>query len=122
MNDGLTFAEIGQLFGITWQRVQQIERGAIDRIRLRALPWLDQFDPVAADRLRRAVVSGQVKAPMAAALNAAVPAIPPVPPKHLRLLLEIDELAKLYREDGQPEIAAEIETEAETLRRSLCAA
>ena len=104
--------EIAARFQVTRQRVQQIERVALLKMRRALLPFLQEHDPVATTKLVQRETREQRWVARTAARRQ-------LTARQTLLINQMRELAQAYELDGQLEIANEIRTEIRDLQIRL---
>lgn len=104
--------EIASKFQVTRQRVQQIERIALLKMRRALLPYLQEHDPVMANRMAKRETSEQqfvARTAVRRQLNS----------RQTQLIRQMKELAAAYHQDGQAETARAIMSEVRDLESRL---
>lgn len=104
--------EIAAKFQVTRQRVQQIERIALLKMRRALLPYLQEHDPVMACRMAKRETNDQqfvARTAVRRQLNS----------RQTQLIRQMKELAAVYYADGQRDIAAQINAEVRDLESRL---
>lgn len=100
--------EVAATFQVSRQRIQQIERVALLKLRRAMMPFLQEHDPSAYDRLKKRETPGQAWAARTSVRRQ-------LSAKQSIIIAQLKQLAQAYKNDGQLDTAAEIRAEVENL-------
>mgnify|MGYP003838230705 CR=1 FL=1 len=104
--------DVAEKFQVSVQRIQQIERIALLKVRRGILPYLAEHDPVAFERFRDRETPAQKWAARTSVRRQ-------LSQKQIQIIAQLKVLADEYEESGQVNTAAQIRREVEDLRFRL---
>jgi hypothetical protein len=104
--------EVAEKFQVSVQRIQQIERIALLKVRRGILPYLAEHDPSAFERFSDRETPAQKWAARTSVRRQ-------LSQKQIQIIVQLKVLAKEYEESGQVNTAAQIRREVDDLRFRL---
>lgn len=104
--------EVAEKFQVSVQRIQQIERIALLKVRRGILPYLAEHDPTAFERLRDRETPAQKWAARTSVRRQ-------LSQKQIQIIAQLTVLAKEYAQSGQTNTAHQIRLEVKDLRLRL---
>jgi transcriptional regulator with XRE-family HTH domain len=104
--------EVAEKFQVSVQRIQQIERIALLKVRRGILPYLAEHDPSAFERFSGRETPAQKWAARTSVRRQ-------LSQRQIQIIVQLKVLAKEYEESGQVNTAAQIRREVDDLRFRL---